>query len=423
MKITAVGDCALQKRLPKYYDGFEEVRDYIMQGDVRFFNLETTVCEDCYPGKYSGGTWLRTEPEVLRDALDFGFNVTTPANNHCMDFSYEGFLQTLDNIKAVGLPSSGGGRTLAEATAPAYIDTPAGRAAVISCTSSYSYGAEAGEQSRDLRGRPGINPLRTEQVIYLPREEFDQLSAIADKVGLNDYNNILVKEGYRNPPKEGVLDFCKTEFRIGEPKITYRMNQEDLDRIKTAIRDARFQADIVLISIHSHNCEKGDKEAVPDFLADFCHMCIDAGAHAVLGHGPHLLRPLEIYKGFPIFYSLGDFILHLENGKIIPDDYYRKYGLTPDAGVYEVFRKRTRDFTVGLQRQSVMMEAVIPFFEFEGGVLKELKLLPVELGLGKPHSQIGWPRVKWDGGILERYAEMSAPFGTVILPDGTVKLS
>ena len=70
-----------------------------------------------------------------------------------------------------------------------------------------------------------------------------------------------------------------------------------------------------------------------------------------------------------------------------------------------------------------MMEAVIPFFEFEGGVLKELKLLPVELGLGKPHSQIGWPRVKWDGGILERYAEMSAPFGTVILPDGTVKLS
>ena len=45
MKITAVGDCSIQKNLPRYYDGFEKVKNYITRGDVRFFNLETTVCE------------------------------------------------------------------------------------------------------------------------------------------------------------------------------------------------------------------------------------------------------------------------------------------------------------------------------------------------------------------------------------------
>ena len=40
MKITAAGDCAMQKNLPKYYEGFQQIKDYLMQGDVRFFCAE-----------------------------------------------------------------------------------------------------------------------------------------------------------------------------------------------------------------------------------------------------------------------------------------------------------------------------------------------------------------------------------------------
>ncbi len=138
MKITAAGDCAMQKNLPKYYPGFEQIRKYIMQGDVRFFNIETTVCEDYYAATHSGGTWMRTSPDVLEDALEYGFNITTSANNHCMDYAYDGFLQTLDNFKKLRLPQCGGGRNLAEASRPVYLDTPGGRAAVIGCTVSYS---------------------------------------------------------------------------------------------------------------------------------------------------------------------------------------------------------------------------------------------------------------------------------------------
>ena len=421
MKITAVGDCAIQKRLPKYYDGFEAVRDYILRGDVRFFNLETTVCEDCYAGAISGGTWLRTSPDVLADVLEYGFNVTTPANNHCMDYDRPGFLQTLENFKKLGLPYSGGGRSLAEASRPVYLATPAGRAAVISCASSYPPGAEAGEQSRDLPGRPGINPLRTEKTVYVSQDDLDRLAQIADATKLNAYEKIIRAEGYLPPEEPGTLEFCETVFKVGEPGISYTLSETDMTRIERSIQDAKFQADVVLVSIHNHRICGDSKEEVGNFLREFAHRCIDAGAHAVIGHGPHLLQPVEIYKGLPIFYSLGDFILQLENCEIMPDDYYRKYGLTPDAGIYEVFRTRTKNFTTGLQYQQVMMEAVIPYFEIENGELKHLEMLPVELGFGMPHSQIGWPRVAEEDSILRRLAEMSAPFGTKMrIKDGKI---
>ena len=43
-------------------------------------------------------------------------------------------------------------------------------------------------------------------------------------------------------------------------------------------------------------------------LARFARMVIDAGASAVLGHGPHVVRPFELYRGKPVFYSLGNFV-------------------------------------------------------------------------------------------------------------------
>ncbi|MBE5691442.1 MAG: CapA family protein, partial [Sutterella sp.] len=178
-------------------------------------------------------------------------------------------------------------------------------------------------------------------------------------------------------------------------------------RIKTAIRDAKFQADTVLVSVHSHCFEGETLETTPEFLKDFAHMCIDEGAHAVIGHGPHLLRPFEIYNGLPIFYSLGDFILHLENCKIIPYDFYQKYGVAPEEGVYDVFKSRTRDFTIGLQRSRAMTESVIAFFEIEDRELKSLEFMPVELGFGMKHSSFGWPRKATENSILSRFSEMS----------------
>lgn len=422
MKITAAGDCAVQKRLPKYYDGFNEIKDFILQGDVRFFNIETTVCEDCFAATHSGGTWMQTSPEVFNDVLEYGFNTTTFANNHCMDFSYDGFNQTLENIKKANISQSGAGKNLADATKPAYIDTPNGRCAIISCTTDYSPGAEAGEQSRDIKGRPGINPVRIKKTVYVSKEQLNSLKEIAKSTKINSYNDIIRAEGYLPPLKDDQFEFCNTEFRVGKCKTTFSLNEQDMNRIKTAIKDARFQADVVLISVHSHEVTGDTKEEVPEFLSEFAHACIDAGADGVLGHGPHLLRPIEIYKGLPIFYSLGDFILQLENCEILPDDFYRKFNINPEQGLYEVFKKRTKEFTIGLQRQEVMLQAVIPCFEIENRKLKSLNLLPIELGYGMSHSQIGWPRVAKNSDILSRLEKMSKQYGIKINKDGSVEL-
>ena len=185
-----------------------------------------------------------------------------------------------------------------------------------------------------------------------------------------------------------------------------------MKRLEKAIYEAKAQADYILVSIHCHENEGCSKENPAGFLVEFAHRCIDMGAHAVLGHGPHLLRPLEIYKNRPIFYSLGDFMLHNENLTFSPEDFYEKYGLTSDDPLCEVYRRRSHGYTVGLLTDRRMLESVVPYFEMEDGELTHLELLPIELGFDEPRYRKGTPRISTKHGILERYAEMSAPYGT-----------
>ena len=107
-------------------------------------------------------------------------------------------------------------------------------------------------------------------------------------------------------------------------------------------------------------------------------------------------------------------MLHNESVTFAPEDMYEKYGLTSDDPICEIYRKRSRDYTVGLLTDRRMMEAVIPYFEMENGELTRLELLPIELGFGEPRYRLGNPRVRFDKGIIERLAEMSAPYGTEI---------
>ena len=140
---------------------------------------------------------------------------------------------------------------------------------------------------------------------------------------------------------------------------------------------------------------------------------IDHGVDAVIGHGPHLLRPIEIYKGKPIFYSLGDFILNNENIPYSPEDYYEPKGMTSDDTMHELFIKRSNNFTRGLQTDRKMFETVIPLWEMdEDRKVTKLRLMPVELGFGLPRSRNGMPAPAKDDAILHRLAEMSAPYGT-----------
>ncbi len=423
MKFTAAGDTAIQRFLPEY-DGFSEIKDYIAQGDARFFNLETTVNRDCYAGFFSGGTWLRTDKRIFRSLDKFGFNLATAANNHCLDFGHEGVIQTVEALDEAGYVHAGLGRNLREASMPRYLDLPNGRVALIACSSSFSPGALAGEQSRLLPGRPGINGLRVQKTLVVDKSDIDALRKIAEKTGANISKDADIASGYLPELPDGVFDLCDMHFEAGEKcGLKMEINSADMKRIENAIEEAKFFADYVVVSFHSHDRQYEDINEPAEYVKEFARHCIDCGAHVFLGHGPHLIRPIEIYRGKPIFYSLGDFLLQLENCELAPEDFYSKFGLNSDSSMYELFRKRTKDFTCGLQRERVMMEAVIPCFEMEGERLKSLELIPIDLGYGMSHSKIGLARIAKDDSILERLAEMSRKYGTEFeIKNGKAKL-
>ena len=418
MKFTAVGDMLIQRVLSTEYEGFREVSEYIKKGDARFFNFESIIYkEGIWGGQFNGGSYHNSDPRTLDIAKEYGFNMMTFANNHTFDWSYGGLISTLEALKNTDFVHAGVGMNLDDAAAPAYLEAPTGRIALISMASSIAGpSAMAGRQSRRIPGRPGVNALRTNRYIEVTQEQFDVLNEIAETSGVNAGMAISRAEGYVSLQEEGTVELGgMVKFRLGEEtKYHANLNETDMKRLERAIYEAKSQADYILVSIHGHEVSGTAKETPADFLVEFAHRAIDMGAHAVLGHGPHLLRPVEIYKNRPIFYSLGDFMLHNESVTFAPEDMYEKYGLTSDDPLCEIYRRRSRNYTVGLLTDKRMMESVIPYFEMENGELTHLELLPIELGFGEPRYRLGNPRVCKENRIIERLAEMSAPYGTKI---------
>ena len=417
MKFTAVGNALIQRRIHNEFEGFKELTPFIMQGDARFFNLETTINREgeCCASAFSGGTYLRANPEVLDDMKKFGFNMTSFNNNHILDFSYHGLECTRTAVNERGLVHSGTGRNLAEASAPRYLDTKNGRVALISVNTTFDPSAIAGDQSPRVPGRPGLNGLRIEKSLQLTSEDLECIKLIAKESNINAAKEISRKEGYLPDLAEDQATFGDLKCYLGETnKHVMKIHSRDIDRVKKSIYEAKLQADYIMMSVHCHQTGGTSKENPPEFLREFAHMCIDEGANAIVGHGPHLLRPIEVYKDSPIFYSLGDFILQLYNIELAPEDFFVKQGLTSASTVHELLKKRSKDFTRGLMTDKRMFQTVIPYWETEGTKLTKLELLPVELAMTGNHSQIGLPRRSEGPEICEYLRELCKEYGTQI---------
>ena len=417
MKFTAVGDVIIQKRIYEEFEGFDELTSFIKQGDARFFNLETTLNYEgeASASQFSGGTYLRTNPEVLDDMKKFGFNMTSFNNNHALDFFYDGFECTLDGVEKSGLVHSGAGRNLAEASAPKYLETKNGRVALIAVNSSFDPSMMAGEQSPRVKGRPGINGLRIEKHIELPKEDLEQIRRIAKATNINAQKEIERKEGYHSGINENECELGDMKFVLGsEPRYVMKVNDLDMKRVEKAIYEAKLQADYIIVSVHSHQISGDSKENPSQFLQDFSHRCIDVGANAIIGHGPHLLRPIEVYKECPIFYSLGDFVFQLYDIEFAPEDFFNKNGLTSEATVHELLKKRSKDFSVGLMTDKRMFRSVIPYWETADGKLEKIILMPIELSMDGNKSETGLPRRSFNAEIAEYLGDMCKPYGTTI---------
>ncbi len=408
----------MTRRLPECgYEGFEPLKTLIETYDVRFNNLEITIHnKEGYLAAFSGGTWAMAEPEILDDLKKFGFNLYNTANNHSCDYSHGGLMATIKNLKKRGMLYAGTGKNLHDASEPAYLETKHARIAMIGVSSTFHESGAAGNQGPGMKGRPGLNPLRFTKTYHVAPPYFDVLKRIADETRMNAIKERSIRNGYAQPLPENKMRFGDMSFVCDSVnELRTKPLKRDMDRITAVISEARRQADYVLVSVHSHEGFQEDITEPAEFYKLFCYACIDAGADAILGHGPHELRGIELYKGKVIFYSLGNFIFQTETVRLQPADAYENTSMAYDTRVGEYMDNRSKNGTRGYTTQPNIWRSVMAGFTAEDGKITKIRLYPISLGMGMPRSRIGFPALIKDCSVLEYLADLSAPFGTKLV--------
>jgi len=272
--LLGVGDVAFMTFSPKWKhliqrirgkeSIFKNTRSVLNKADIAFCQLEIPLTDrnpiSSLP-QARRSDYARTDTAyAIKDA---GFNVVSFASNHCMDWGVEVFFDTINALKKAGLHVVGVGRNIKEARKPVVIEVKGTRVAFLAYNSILPIGYWATEN------RAGCAPLRAWTVYE--QIEHDQ---------------------------------------PGTPcRIHTFPHAEDQEAMINDIKKAKLQADIVILSIHwgIHFIPA----VVADYQRDLAHTAIDAGADLILGHHSHILKPIEVYKGKVIFYSLCNFAVDL----------------------------------------------------------------------------------------------------------------
>src|SRR5579864_8658230 len=360
MTITLAGQSMIRSDIRATAPAAVPVIQGLLKGDVVFTNLEGAVAEKGQT--VHDGRGFLTPPEALDALTTLGFNLLSLSGNHAFDLKGMGIQNTIREADSRKIVHAGTGNNLADAAAPAYLHTPKGTIALIASASGLI--------------APGG-------------------SATADGAGVNE---LRVEAGDKE--NEATADLP------GAPGNT--VNQEDSQRILQSIRDARQHADLVIVYQHNHVFgnhsfttifTEGMQErlAPNDWLKKWTHAEVDAGADIVVLHGAPLLHGVEIYRGKPIFYDLGNFI----------------YNLPP---------------TLTYIHEPMNWESAVAYVQFQGSNLTSIAFRPIVLnyiGEGQPdiHNEYATNQFLYTRGlptpatgaragyILQRLADLSKPFG------------
>jgi poly-gamma-glutamate synthesis protein (capsule biosynthesis protein) len=151
---------------------------------------------------------------------------------------------------------------------------------------------------------------------------------------------------------------------------------------------------------------------------------VDAGADVFVGHGPHVLRGVEIYKGKPILYSLSNFIFQNETLVRMPADSYEQYSLDDDvAQPADYLDARYDNDRRSFPSDAEYWDSVVAVTKWEGGRFVELELHPITLGYKTSRAERGRPQLASGtdaSRILEMMATRSKPFGATVTIKGGV---
>ena len=204
------------------------------------------------------------DPEIGGEALRLsGIHAVGIANN--VNYGATNIACSIARLDQVGVLHTGAGPNLEAARAPVIVERNGLRVGALQRSSVYwPTDHEAAANS------PGIAVLRGHTAYQVP-------------IG-------RIVPGMPPPNRPGVPPLVVTWADTGY-----------LAEFRKDIEALRPQVDILVAS-----CHWGLGREPLQYMTEIAHAAIDAGADIVMGHGPHHPLPVEVYKGRPIFYGLGN---------------------------------------------------------------------------------------------------------------------
>lgn len=293
-----VGDCAPYREDLK--SSFRHVSPLFREADLTFGQLESVLSED---GVLSSCTRMpcSSKPELARVMKKAGFDVISFASNHALDYGRDAFIETCLHIQNAGLYLTGAGEDEAAARKFPVVERKGTKIAVLAYNSILPQGFWAQEK------RPGCNPAR------------------------------------------GITAYVPVEHdQPGTPCRIYTFpHPDDMKFMIEDIQKAKEEADLVVVSFHwGIHFKEG---VIADYQKYYAHFAIDHGADLILGHHAHILKPIELYRGKVIFYSLGNFAMEeitdmLRDQREIRQDMKTSKNHTEMTAISDGFKSTKRSF-------------------------------------------------------------------------------
>jgi poly-gamma-glutamate synthesis protein (capsule biosynthesis protein) len=135
-----------------------DARDALQKADIRIVNLETSVTSANEPWPRKGINY-RMHPGNVGCLIAARVDCCGLANNHVLDWGYDGLTETLRTLREAGVVGVGAGQTLTEAAAPATLPVANKGRVLVAAMGSTSSGIPATWAA--TAGKPGIQVVPT----------------------------------------------------------------------------------------------------------------------------------------------------------------------------------------------------------------------------------------------------------------------
>ena len=438
--VASVGDVMIKRPAAAMEEAqFQDPIKVLKNADVTFGNMEGNLADlEHFNGPLRG---MMGDKDVAPALKLMGFDLMNRANNHIFDSDRESMYSTMEQLDKAGIVHAGTGKNLEDARRAHYFDSAKGRVGLVGMhtpngvqsTSSASYA------SGNVGGRPGLNALDYTIYYNVTAEQLAAIKAIrrAAYTAPAGATNVTKLPDPSSEPVDRVQLFGLW-YKVGTPGTrSFEMNPGDLREILRSIRNGKYLSEFMIATCH---CHQGPilaqqwlfEDQIPDFLPQLAHATIDNGADMFVGHGPHVLRGIEIYKGKPIFYGLGEFYYQWQHfdSALLSGSWPQsegggggRGGRGGGAGGASAAESNVVDVRVSTGLRPINFESLVTETKYDKGQLVEIRLYPTSGGWDGPISLLGMPRTApaaMAQKILARVQELSKPFGTTIAIENNV---